>query len=183
MKIYTRTGDKGKTSLASGTRVSKTHPRIETYGTIDELTSHVALIRDMANNDEVKHTLLEVLDRLMTLGGILSFDKIDPNLKIPYIKPEDILFLERKIDDYTAQVPPLRAFVIPGGSTISSQCHIARCVCRRAERLALNLSEEHEVPELCLQYLNRLSDFLFILARKFLKDSNGEEITWIPRVD
>jgi cob(I)alamin adenosyltransferase len=176
MKIYTKTGDKGTTSLATGTRVSKTNQRIEAYGTVDELTSFVALVRDSVTDEEVNETLLEVLDRLMTIGGILSFDVIETTYKIPLIVEEDFKFIEGK-------VPQLRSFVIPGGNQVSSLCHVARSICRRAEREALRLAQESEVPESCIKYLNRLSDFLFILARKAIKDGNSKEIIWKPRVD
>lgn len=183
MKIYTKTGDKGTTSLATGTRVSKTNQRIEAYGTVDELTSFVALVRDSVTDEEVKETLLEVLDRLMTIGGILSFDVIETTYKIPLIVEEDFKFIEGKIDQYTSEVPQLRSFVIPGGNQVSSLCHVARSICRRAERETLRLAQESEVPESCIKYLNRLSDFLFILARKAIKDGNSKEIIWKPRVD
>lgn len=183
MKLYTKTGDKGNTSLASGTRVSKTHPRIEAYGTVDELTAYVGLIRDTSDDQYVKEVLLEVLDRLMTIGGILSFEKVDHGYKIPQIISDDFTYIEAKIDEFTAEVPAMRSFVIPGGTILSSHCQIARTVCRRAERAVLRLSEKSEVPEQCTQYLNRLSDFLFILARKCVKDANINEIPWHPRVD
>jgi ATP:cob(I)alamin adenosyltransferase len=183
MKIYTKTGDKGTTSLATGTRVPKTNPRIEAYGTVDELTSYVALIRDLYDNNEVKEVLLEILDRLMTIGGILSFDVIDPTYKIPLIKDEDFTYIEGKIDEYTSKIPPLRAFVIPGGTVLSSHCHVARSICRRAERYTLRLAEQSDVPDSCIRYLNRLSDFLFVLARKAIKDADASEIIWKPRVE
>ncbi len=183
MKIYTKTGDKGSTSLATGTRVSKTDPRLEAYGTVDELTSYVALVRDLYDNVEVKETLLEILDRLMTVGGILSFDVIETTYKIPLIKEEDFVFIEGRIDAYSEEITPLRSFVIPGGTALSSHCHVARSICRRAERYTLRLSEQADVPESCIRYLNRLSDFLFVLARKAIKDANAEEIIWKPRVD
>lgn len=183
MKIYTKTGDKGTTSLATGTRVPKTDQRIEAYGTVDELTSYVALVRDLYENNEVKEVLLEILDRLMTIGGILSFDVIEPAYKVPQVKEEDFTYLEGKIDEYTAQIPQLRAFVIPGGTALSSHCHVARSICRRAERSTLRLAETSQVPQECIRYLNRLSDFLFVLARKAVKENNTDEIIWKPRVE
>jgi ATP:cob(I)alamin adenosyltransferase len=183
MKIYTKTGDKGTTSLATGTRVSKTDLRIEAYGTVDELTSYVGLIRDLHEDSAIKQVLLEVLDRLMTVGGLLSFDKLEPHYKVPTIVEADFQFLEQKIDEYSSEVPQLRTFVLPGGTPLSSHCHVARCICRRAERQVLRLANEQDVPPFCCKYLNRLSDFLFILARKVIKDANAPEIPWIPRLD
>lgn len=183
MKLYTKTGDKGSTSLASGTRISKTATRIEAYGTVDELTSYVGLIRDIADDKLVKEVLLEILDRLMTVGGILSFETLDHGYKIPQIVSSDLSYLEGKIDQFTSEVPVMRSFVLPGGTILSSHCQVARTICRRAERAVLRLNEESKVPDLCTQYLNRLSDFLFILARKCVKDANAAEIPWIPRVD
>lgn len=183
MKIYTKTGDKGSTSLATGTRVPKTHIRIEAYGTVDELTSYVGLIRDLSEDGYIKEILLEVLDRLMTVGGVLSFDTIESKYKIPMIIDEDFTYLEHKIDEFTAQVPPLKAFVLPGGTALSSHCHVARTICRRAERAVLRLAEVDSVPDFCNKYLNRLSDFLFILARKCILDAHATEIPWKPRIN
>jgi cob(I)alamin adenosyltransferase len=182
MKIYTKTGDKGKTSLIGGKRVSKYHQRIEAYGTIDELMSYIGLIRDQEIDTDSKAILIEIQDRLMTCASVLATDSEDGTVKIPEIKEQDIEFLEKEIDRLDAELPPLRQFVLPGGHTVVSYCHIARTVCRRSERIIIKLSEEFFVPELIIKYINRLSDFLFVLSRKFSKDFNIKEIPWQPKL-
>lgn len=182
MKIYTKTGDKGKTSLIGGTRVPKHHQRIEAYGTIDELMAYIGLLRDGIQDAAMKSVLLEVQDRLMTCASILAADCEDCEVKIPEIIPEDIEFLEQLIDAYDKELEPLRMFILPGGHVMASQCHIARTVCRRAERIVTRLADDMYVPETVVQYLNRLSDYLFILSRKILKDFNIDEIRWHPRL-
>lgn len=188
MKIYTKTGDKGTTALFGGTRVPKHHIRIESYGTVDELNSHIGLIRDQAIGQHYKEILMQVQDRLFTVGAILATDPEKAILKsgkerlnIPKISQEDIQLLEDEIDAMNGSLPEMTHFVLPGGHTTVSFCHIARCVCRRAERLASALNElEPFLPE-TLQYLNRLSDYLFVLARKLSYDLQAEEIKWIPK--
>jgi cob(I)alamin adenosyltransferase len=182
MKIYTKTGDKGKTSLIGGTRVPKHHQRIEAYGTIDELMAHIGLLYDELSVTGVKSVMLEVQDRLMTCASILAADCEDCEVKIPEIIPEDIEFLEKLIDAYDQELEPLRTFVLFGGHAVASHCHIARTVCRRAERIVTRLSETMYVPDSVIQYLNRLSDYLFVLSRKILKDFNIDEIPWQPRL-
>ena len=182
MKIYTKTGDRGKTSLIGGKRVSKHHIRIEAYGTIDELMAYISLIRDQAVSDEIKVTLLEILDRLMTCASVLATDNEDVSVKLPEILSADIEFLEHEIDRYESELAPLQSFIIPGGHPVSSYCHIARTVCRRAERIIIRLSEELFVPDTVIKYINRLSDYLFVLSRKILKDFNIDEIPWQPRL-
>jgi cob(I)alamin adenosyltransferase len=182
VKIYTKTGDKGTTSLIGGKRVPKYHLRIEAYGTIDELMSYIGLIRDQQINTDVKAVLLEIQDRLMTCASVLASDCEDCTVKIPEIKEADIEFLEKEMDRMDAELPPLRQFVLPGGHPVVSYCHIARTVCRRSERLIIKLSEEFFVPELIIMYVNRLSDFLFVLSRKFVKDFNIIEIPWLPKL-
>jgi cob(I)alamin adenosyltransferase len=182
MKIYTRTGDKGKTTLVGGSPVPKTHIRIEAYGTVDELISHIGLIRDMAENERMKGQLLEIQDRLMTCAAILASDCEDCEVKIPEIAASDTTFLENAIDEMEALLPGLKSFVLPGGHPLSSQCHIARTVCRRAERQIIRLSTELFVPDTVLKYINRLSDYLFVLARKVLRDLNLEETPWKPKL-
>ncbi len=182
MKIYTKTGDKGKTSLIGGTRVPKHHQRIEAYGTIDELMAYIGLLRDGIEDAAMKSVLLEVQDRLMTCASILAADCEDCEVKIPEIIPEDIEFLEQLIDAYDKELEPLRTFILPGGHIMASHCHIARTVCRRAERIVTSLAENMYVPEHVIQYLNRLSDYLFILSRKILKNFNIDEIRWHPRL-
>jgi cob(I)alamin adenosyltransferase len=188
MKVYTKTGDTGTTALFGGTRVSKHHIRIESYGTVDELNSHIGLIRDQDVNQLYKNILIEVQDRLFTVGAILATppDKEtlkngQPRLNINRISEEDITFLENEIDMMETTLPPMTHFVLPGGHTTVSYCHIARCVCRRAERLAVHLHEIEPTDEHVIKYLNRLSDYLFVLARKLSHDLKADEVKWIPR--
>ena len=182
MKIYTRTGDKGKTTLVSGKPVPKTHIRIEAYGTVDELISHIGMLRDMTEDDMLRAFLLDVQDRLMTCAAILASDCEDCQVRIPEIREADILNLESAIDLMEAGLPILKSFVLPGGHVISSQCHIARTVCRRAERQIIRLSSELFVPDTVIKYINRLSDYLFVLARKVLRDLQKEDIPWKPKL-
>lgn len=181
-KVYTKTGDKGQTSLIGGTRVPKHHIRIETYGTVDELNSHIGLIRDQEINPVARQVLVEIQDRLFTIGSSLASDPEKSKMKIPDLKEEDIVFLEKEIDKMDETLPEMRSFVLPGGHTTVSFCHIARCVCRRAERLTIQLSESSFVDELVIKYLNRLSDYLFVLSRKLSQDLNAQEIPWKPRM-
>ncbi|QPH40324.1 cob(I)yrinic acid a,c-diamide adenosyltransferase [Pedobacter endophyticus] len=182
MKIYTKTGDKGQTSLIGGTRVPKFHLRIETYGTVDELNSHIGLIRCQPIDPSYQSVLKEIQDRLFTIGSSLAADPERSKMKIPDLNDEDITFLENEMDAMNAQLPELKHFVLPGGNTIVSYCHIARCVCRRAERLTVELAENSFVDERVTVYLNRLSDYLFVLARKLNKDFGAAENIWIPRI-
>ena len=183
--VYTKTGDKGKTSLIGGTRVDKHNLRIEAYGTIDELNSYIGLIRDQKINANTKKTLIEIQDRLFTIGDILATDPAKANIKnamkVPQLLKEDVLFLENEIDTMDAKLPPMRAFVLPGGHTTVSYCHIARCVCRRAERIFVHLAEESSVSEIVITYVNRLSDYIFVLSRKLSADLKAKEIPWKPR--
>lgn len=188
MKIYTKTGDKGTTSLFGGTRVPKHHIRIESYGTVDELNSYIGLLRDQEIASETKQLLTRIQDRLFTIGSIMATDPEKAVLKsgkerlnIPKISEEDITLLEKEMDDMNEELPPMTHFILPGGHQAVSFCHITRCVCRRAERLATALYEMSPFDELVLQYLNRLSDYLFVLARKLSKDLQAEEIQWIPQ--
>ncbi|GHC60083.1 cob(I)yrinic acid a,c-diamide adenosyltransferase [Ulvibacter litoralis] len=188
MKIYTKTGDKGTTALFGGTRVPKHHIRIESYGTVDELNSHIGLIRDQEIDARSKEILIHIQDKLFTLGAILATDPEKMVLKsgkerlnIPKIEDEDIALLETEMDVMNDSLPPMTNFVLPGGHTTVSYCHIARCVCRRAERLATLLHEEEPTDERVLMYLNRLSDYLFVLARKLTYLLQAEEIKWIPK--
>jgi cob(I)alamin adenosyltransferase len=181
-KIYTKTGDKGQTSLIGGTRVPKHHIRIETYGTVDELNSHIGLIRDQQIDEHSKQLLIEIQDRLFTIGSSLASDPEKSKMKIPDLKEEDITLLEQEMDKMNEALPEMRSFVLPGGHTTVSFCHLARCVCRRAERLTIHLSESSYVNELVIKYLNRLSDYLFVLSRKLSQDLNAHEIPWKPRM-
>ena len=181
MKIYTKKGDSGTTQLIGGTRVAKSHRRIDAYGTIDELNSYVGLIRDQAICTNSKHILIEIQDRLFTIGALLASDPNKKSMQLPTIQIEDVEKLEQEIDKMNETLPEMRSFVLPGGHTTVSFCHIARCVCRRAERLCINLSDETLQKTLILQYLNRLSDYLFVLSRYLSKDLGAEEIPWQPK--
>lgn len=188
MKIYTKTGDKGTTALFGGTRVPKHHIRIESYGTIDELNSHIGLIRDQAIDPLHKKVLMEIQDRLFTVGAILATDPEKATLKngkdrlnIPKISEVDIKLLEENMDSMNATLPPMTHFVLPGGHQTVSFCHIARTVCRRAERLASHLNDLEPFQPETLMYINRLSDYLFVLARKLSHDLKADEVKWIPK--
>ena len=182
MKIYTRTGDKGRTTLTGGKPVLKTHIRIEAYGTVDELIAQIGLLHDMIEQKELKSELLEIEDRLMTCAAILATDCEDCGLKIPEITDTDTTTLEKAIDAMEIKLPQLTSFILPGGHVISSHCQVARTICRRAERQIIKLSEELFVPVTVIKYVNRLSDYLFVLARKVLHDLNKEDIPWKPRL-
>jgi len=182
MKIYTKTGDKGHTSLIGGTRVPKHHLRIESYGTVDELNSYIGLIRDQDIAAKHKDILKEIQDRLFTIGSSLASDPETSKMKIPDLHTADIELLEKQIDLMDNELPALRHFILPGGSNAVSFCHIARCVCRRAERLSVHLSEDSFVDDKVVVYLNRLSDYLFTLARKIGNEQQVTENQWIPRV-
>lgn len=184
LKIYTKTGDKGTTSLIGGTKVSKSHLRIEAYGTVDELNSYIGLCRDMLNDENSRTILQEVQDRLFTIGSSLACDPVkEPKMKIPDLKEEDVMLLEKEIDKMNETLPPMKSFILPGGHITVSHLHIARCICRRAERCCVRLElEELEVEQLIIKYINRLSDYLFVLARFAAFQLNAEEIPWKPRV-
>lgn len=187
MKIYTKTGDQGTTALFGGTRVPKHHIRIESYGTVDELNSHLGLIRDQDIAAHYKEVLIAIQEKLFTLGAILATDPEKAKLKngkerlnIPKLIEADIVKLEVEMDVMNEALPPMTHFVLPGGHSTVSYCHIARCVCRRAERLATLLNSHEPIDDHVLKYLNRLSDYLFVLARKLSNDLQAEEIKWIP---
>lgn len=181
MKIYTKTGDKGETSLLGGARVPKYHLRIEAYGTVDELNSHLGLIRDQEMEKETKEFLIQIQDNLFVIGSHLAKEPGKDKVKIPSINEEMIVDLENAMDQYNEELPDMKFFVLPGGHPTVSHCHIARCVCRRAERISVHLSNESEVDPIITKYLNRLSDYLFVLSRKFTQDLNAEEIPWISK--
>ncbi len=183
MKIYTKTGDKGLTSLIGGTRVAKHHIRIESYGTVDELNSYIGLIRDQDITDYDKEILKQIQDRLFTIGASLAADPEKSKMVIPDLHLADIELLEKEMDKMNESLPELRHFILPGGSSTISYCHIARCVCRRAERISVHLAEESTVDEKVNIYLNRLSDYLFTLARKIGNENNIPENKWIPRTN
>ncbi len=181
MKVYTKTGDKGTTALIGGKRVSKNHSRLDAYGTIDELMAYTGLLRDQLINKEDQTFFLEILDRLMTVATILAADCDDCHKDLPNIIQKDIEKLEKSMDNMNKELPELSFFVLPGGHTTVSFCHIARTVCRRAERLAIKVQEDFNNCEMAIKYLNRLSDYFFVLSRKLTKDLKIEEIRWIPR--
>ena len=188
MKVYTKTGDKGTTALFGGTRVPKDHIRIESYGTVDELNSYIGLIRDQDFSQHYKDILIEIQDRLFTVGAILAtppekevMKNGEKRLQNLGILESDIELLEKEIDTMEEALPQMTHFVLPGGHTTVSYCHVARCVCRRAERLAVHLSHNEPVADIAIKYLNRLSDYLFVLARKLSHDLNADEVKWIPR--
>jgi cob(I)alamin adenosyltransferase len=188
MKVYTKTGDNGTTALFGGTRVPKDHIRIESYGTVDELNSYIGLIRDQEINNHYKEILIEIQDRLFTIGAILAtppekevMKNGELRLKKLGIAETDIELLENEIDAMEEKLPPMTHFVLPGGHQTVSYCHIARCVCRRAERLAVHLIHNEPIAEIAIKYLNRLSDYLFVLARKLSVDLKADEVKWIPR--
>ncbi len=180
-KIYTKTGDAGETSLFGGARVPKSHLRVEAYGTVDELNSYIGLLGDLIDTPQYKTILKEVQDRLFTLGSVLASDP-SKNMMVPDLKNEDIQLLENEIDTMELALPPLKNFILPGGHQTVSFCNIARTVCRRAERLAVALDNVGKIDPLSIKYLNRLSDYLFVLGRKIGKDLGATEVIWKPRV-
>lgn len=184
LKIYTKTGDKGTTSLIGGTKVSKSHIRIESYGTVDELNSWVGVVSDHITDEATKQTLKEIQDRLFTIGSSLACDpEKEPMLKIPDLKETDVEFLEKEIDRMNETLEPMKSFILPGGAAAVSFAHVARCVCRRAERLCVSMQvEEMEVEPLVIKYLNRLSDHLFVVARYVGHLQGAEEVKWKARV-
>jgi cob(I)alamin adenosyltransferase len=181
-KIYTKTGDKGETSLIGGVRVPKYHLRIESYGTVDELNSYIGLVKESITDEHIRTILYEIQDRLFTVGSVLASDPVKSKMKIPDLHTEDITLLETEMDAMDATLPELKSFILPGGTVAASYCHVARCVCRRAERLTVQLATESEVPEIIVQYLNRLSDYLFMLSRKIVNDAGAVETLWRPRM-
>ncbi|MET4139490.1 cob(I)yrinic acid a,c-diamide adenosyltransferase [Pedobacter sp. UYP1] len=182
MKIYTKTGDKGETSLIGGTRVPKFHLRIECYGTVDELNSYVGLIQCQEIDIHARQILKEIQDRLFTIGASLAADPEKSRMKIPDLNLTDITLLEIEMDKMNEILPELKHFVLPGGNTVVSYCHIARCICRRAERLTVHLAMDSFVEDKVTIYLNRLSDYLFVLARKLAFDDKTDESIWLPRL-
>jgi cob(I)alamin adenosyltransferase len=182
MKIYTKTGDQGMTSLFGGKRVSKADLRIDTYGTIDEVNSWIGVLRDQDVNVGRKTVLLNIQDRLFTIGSILATEPGNLKVKIPALSATDIEYLEKEIDAMDRQLEALRFFILPGGHPSVSFCHVARTVCRRAERLVIGLHNVDPVDSLIIQYLNRLSDFLFMLSRKISSELKAEETAWHPKM-
>jgi cob(I)alamin adenosyltransferase len=183
-KIYTKTGDKGTTSLIGGTKVLKSHLRIEAYGTVDELNSHIGLCRDLLADEASRDMLKEIQDRLFTIGSALAQEPgKDAKMKLPDLEENDVKQLEKEIDRMDGLLPAMNSFILPGGHPTVSQIHIARCVCRRAERCCVRLEQDMKEPgSLILKYLNRLSDYLFVLARFAGRELNATEIAWRPRL-
>jgi cob(I)alamin adenosyltransferase len=180
-RIYTKTGDKGQTSLIGGTRLPKHHQRIEAYGTVDELNSNIGLLRDLITPAH-EGQLLAIQDRLFTMGSNLAADPEKNKMQLPQLFEEDITALEKSIDDMNGVLPEMKSFVLPGGHPHVSHCHIVRCVCRRAERAVVRLSDTEKVDEIHIRYLNRLSDYLFMLARLLVKELNVKEMPWKPKM-
>lgn len=183
-KIYTKTGDKGNTSLIGGTKVPKSHLRIEAYGTVDELNSYIGLCRDLLSDEQSRKMLLEIQDRLFTIGSSLACDPVkEPKMHLPDLKETDVLMLEQEIDRMNESVPAMKSFILPGGHTTLSHLHIARCVCRRAERCCVRLELESAGEDpIIIKYINRLSDYLFVLSRYAGHLLQVTEIAWRPRV-
>lgn len=182
LRIYTKTGDKGETSLIGGTRLPKHHIRIEAYGDVDELNSQIGVVRSQSIATHYKAVLTEIQDRLFTIGSLLAADPEKNKMKLPEVHEADITFLEKEIDAMETELPEMKNFILPGGYEPAALCHVARCVCRRAERAVLKLAANEKVEEVIYKYLNRLSDYLFVLARKVAHDANAEETPWKPRM-
>ncbi len=180
-KVYTKTGDKGQTSLIGGTRVSKSDIRIEAYGTVDELNSFIGLLRDHISQHEQHQTLIKIQTELFVVGALLAEDKEKNKMKLPELKAEAAAFLEKEIDRMDEQLPPMKHFVLPGGHPAVSVAHVCRTVCRRAERRVIELSSTYQCDlEHIIKYLNRLSDYFFVLSRKLAHDFKANEVPWIP---
>ena len=180
MKIYTKAGDRGTSTLLGGNIVPKDHPRLEAYGTLDELNSWIGLIRDQLDNGDIRKTLMRIQDRIMVGSTILASEKKDASVTIPQLHEKDITFLEREIDRMEQELKPLQSFILPGGHTTVSYCHLARTTCRRAERYSVKFIKSSEQTRILVKYLNRLSDYLFTLAREIAMDLKIEEIIWEP---
>ena len=178
MKVYTKKGDKGQTQLLGGSIVDKDHVKLECYGTIDELNSFIGNIYDQDLKEFHKEILLNIQNQLFNLGSVISFDGEKDKIKLPNITSKNIEMLEKAIDKMEESLPMLKNFILPSGHPTTSKCHIARTICRRAERNLVTLSKTSEIDNLHLQYLNRLSDYLFVLSRAVLKENNAEEIEW-----
>lgn len=181
MNIYTRTGDDGFTSLTGGRRVPKSHPRVEAYGTVDELISWIGLLRDFSENEGRRDILIYIQDQLMRCAATLATEGPVTRKTEKFLPGEKcISVLENEIDVMQANLPPLGNFIIPGGHLVVSYCHIARCVCRRAERSVVRLNDTEKIPSIIYKLLNRLSDYLFILSRFISLEADNKEISWTP---
>lgn len=176
-KIYTKAGDLGETALFGGRRLSKSHLRIEAYGTVDELNSYLGLIRDLQQDEQTRKTLYAIQSQLFSIGSILASDP-EQNLPVPQVSEQQIEALEQAMDQMDEELPELKNFILPGGHPTVSHCHIGRCICRRAERLVVALAGLESVPAIVIKYLNRLSDYLFILARWTARQTGADEVIW-----
>lgn len=181
LKIYTRKGDLGETSLLGGKRVSKADPRIDIYGTIDELNSFTGLIRDFAIEADIRKALFEIQCTLFVAEALMACPTQNESAGLPAIAASDTDFLEMEIDRMSENLLPLSNFILPGGHPLISYCHVARTVCRRAERLAVALPPTREDEKMVVKYLNRLSDYFFILARYIARELKVEEVKWAVR--
>jgi len=181
-KIYTKKGDKGETSLLGGGRVPKYHERVEAYGSLDELNAFIGLLRDELEDNTYHFMLEEIQDRVFTAESLLACSDKNMLDKIPQLHEEDVMLLEKEIDKMNESLPPLNNFILPGGHKAVSLCHIARTVCRRAERMSLKIADDNECDHMVIKYLNRLSDYFFVLARKLAKDFNAVENVWKARL-
>jgi cob(I)alamin adenosyltransferase len=180
-KIYTKGGDKGETSLLGGTRVAKCHERVEAYGNLDELNSFIGLIRDQDIDSHYKEVLIRIQENLFIAESLIARDPEKQTRELPSFTEDEITLLEREVDAMNYELPPLNNFILPGGHTTVSYCHIARTVCRRAERSLIRLNQNSPVDEIIIRLLNRLSDYLFVLARKTGKDLGAIESVWIAK--
>ncbi|MFT4777720.1 MAG: cob(I)alamin adenosyltransferase [Flavobacteriales bacterium] len=181
MKVYTRTGDLGQTGILGGTRLQKDHIRIEAYGTIDELNSHIGVLRDTVGTAGYEAELVRIQEDLFTLGSHLASDPEKNKMELPELEQSRVTDLEQRMDEMDSQLPPMKNFVLPGGNLAVSQCHVVRCVCRRAERATIRLQSSSYVKEQQIKYLNRLSDFFFVLSRKLAQELGAKETPWVPR--
>jgi len=182
-KIYTKTGDKGQTSLIGGTRVPKYHERIEAYGTLDELNSFIGYLRDQLSDIHLRDVLLKVQENLFTAESLLATDpEAEITRTLPHLSENDVLMLEHEIDAMNEHLPALSSFILPGGHPLVSLCHVCRTVCRRGERIIIKLASDMDVDEILIKYINRLSDFLFVLARELAFSNNIPDLPWKPDV-
>jgi len=181
MKIYTKTGDQGKTSLIGGSRVDKSHSRIEAYGTVDELNAHIGLLSDLKVNQSRQEFLRKIQNNLFNIGSYLALEDQKVNIKLEKISEKEVKYLEQQIDKMSKNLPVMKNFVLPGGAVEVSSCHIARTVCRRTERRVVSLQKEQEIDHVIMIYLNRLSDYLFVLCRQISSELGAVEIPWNPK--
>ena len=181
MKVYTKTGDSGQTGILGGTRLQKDHIRIEAYGTVDELNAHIGLLRDTPGVGDYNDELLMIQEDLFTLGSHLASDPEKNKMELPELDESRIGDLENRMDEMDASLPAMKNFVLPGGNLAVSQSHVVRCICRRAERATIRLQSSSYVKRHHIKYLNRLSDFFFVLSRKLAQDLGAKETPWKPR--